>query len=106
VKTLLFALGVLTLVGCTGLKPVGPLAKETPIAQQGKALPAASTESVMKAPTRPTPPTALVTPSDVDADPLAAAGKLTNELDADSKPTPNAPVTAEVSRYKGGVKQP
>ena len=106
-KTLLFALGALALVGCTGIHPVGPLAKEKPITQQGQPVPAAAPAVAASRPPalKPTPPTMLVTPGDVTADPYTAATKLTNELAADSKATPNAPVTAEVSHYKGGVKQ-
>lgn len=105
-KTLLFALAALALVGCnTTFKPVGPFAKEVPITQQGKPLPGVP-EPVAKAPAiRPTPPTLYVTPGDVTADnPYAAASKLTSELGVDSKATPNAPVTVEVSRVKGGSK--
>jgi hypothetical protein len=88
---------------------VGPFAKsQPPVAEQSKPLPSASTAPASPPPPlRPTPPTMYVTPADVSADdPYAAAAKLTNELTADSKPLPNAPVTAEVSHIKGGVKQP
>lgn len=106
-KTLFFATLVLGLVGCSGLRPVGPLAKDKPITQKGQPLPAAAPAVAARPPAvKPTPPTMYVTPGDVTLDnPTAAAGKLTNELAADSKATPNAPVTAEISRYKGGVKQ-
>jgi hypothetical protein len=106
VKTLLFAFGTLVLVGCSGLKPVGPLAKEVPFTQQGKPLPGAPVEAAAKPPSiRPTPPAMYVTPGDVNPDnPSVAAGKLTDELSIDSKASPNAPVTAEVSRIQGRVK--
>ena len=105
-KTLLFALGTLALIGCSGLKPVGPLAKDVPITQQGRPLPNTAPDPVTVPAVRPTPPTILVMPADVTADnPYIAASKLTNELSTDGKPTPNSPVTAEISRYKGGVKQ-
>jgi hypothetical protein len=106
VKTLLFALGSFALVGCSGFHAVGPFAKNPPITQQDKPLPSAPTTPASPAPPlRPTP-TVFVTPADVSPDdPYAAAAKLTSELNADSKPLPNAPVTAEVSRIKGGVKQ-
>jgi hypothetical protein len=108
VKTLLFALGTFALVGCSGFHMVGPFAKNPTLADQSKALPgAAPAPAAPPPPLRPTPPSMFVTPADVSSDdPYAAAAKLTNELNADSKPVPNAPVTAEVSRYKGGVKQP
>ncbi len=107
-KTLFFALLALALVGCSGLKPVGPLAKDKPITQQGQPLPGAPAVAANRPPAmKPTPPTMYVTPGDVAPDnPIAAASKLTNELAIDSKATPNAPVMAEISRYKGGVKQP
>ena len=108
-KTLLFALGTFALVGCSGLHTVGPFAKgPPPLTEQRLALPSApTTPATPPPPLRPTPPSMFVTPADVSPDdPYAAAAKLTSELNADSKPIPNAPVTAEVSRYKGGVKQP
>ena len=107
-KTLFFATLALGLVGCSGLKPIGPLAKDKPITQQGQPLPAAAPAVAVRAPAvRPTPPTVSVTPGDVTLDnPTAAANKLTNELAADSKATANLPVMVETSRIKGGVKQP
>ncbi len=110
-KTLLFALGTLALVGCTGtgLKPAGPFAKEKPILQQGQPMPAAAPVEPANRPVaaKPASPTMYVTPGDVTLDnPLVAAGKLTNELAIDSKATASLPVTVETSRIKGGVKQP
>ena len=106
-KTFLFALGTLALVGCAGIHPVGPMAKIMP-QPKPKAQPAPPAEAVAKVPAvKPTPPTMYVTPDEVTVDnPYVAATKLTSELAADSKAVPNAPVTAEISRYKGGVKQP
>jgi hypothetical protein len=113
VKTLLLALGALALVGCSNLKPVGVLSKETPLTQQGQPLPNApntpNTPTVPARPpmVRPTPPTMNVTPNDVDPNnPYIAAGKLSAEVEIDSKSTVNVPVTAEISRYKDGVRQP
>jgi hypothetical protein len=109
VKTLFFALGALALVGCTGIHPVGPMAKIMPDSPKpAKTPPAAPADAVAKVPAmKPTPPTMYVTPADVNPDnPAVAANKLTSELGVDGKATPNAPVTAEFSRYKGGVKQP
>ncbi len=105
-KTLLFALGTLVLVGCSGLKPIGPLAKEVPITQQGKPIPGVTPEPYAKPPAvRPASPSLYVTPSDVNPDnPYIAANKLSSELGADSKAPVNAPVTAEVSRIQGRVK--
>lgn len=99
-KTFFFALGALALVGCktTTFKPVGPLAKEVPLLQQGQPLPVAPPPAV-----RPAPPTLLVAPGDVSAtDPRAAADRLTSELTADSKAGLNAPVTTEISRVGRG----
>jgi hypothetical protein len=103
-KAVLFALGTLALVGCSSFKPVGPLAKQVPITQQGQPLPNAPQDAAAKAPAlRPTPPTMYVTPGEVNANNAhAAAARLAEELSADNKATVNAPVTAEVSRIKGG----
>lgn len=102
-KTLLFALCVLALVGCKGLKPVGPLAKEVPITQQGQPL---QNAPVSRAPAlKPTPPTMFVKPDDVNtSNANAIASQLAAELQADMKSAVNGPVTVEVSRVKGGVK--
>lgn len=112
-RALLFAfgvLGVLALTGCKGFHPVGPLAKKVPITQQGKELPAAPTDTTASASSRvpavkPTPPTMLVKPEDVDAtNGRASAAKLSTELTTDSQNTVNAPVTVQISRVKGGIK--
>lgn len=101
-KTLLFALGALSLVGCSGLKPVGPLAKQVPITQQGQPIPGVTDAAAAKPPAlKPTPPSLFVTPSEVTAaSAYDAAGKLAAEVNADSKATANAPVTVEVSRVR------
>jgi hypothetical protein len=55
---------------------------------------------------KPTPPMNLIYPDEVSPEnPQAAIQRLKNELEADQKSIPAAPLTAEVSRYKGGVKQ-
>ncbi len=103
-KTLLFAIGILALAGCKNMTPIGPFAKEVPITQQGQPIPKA--DSAPPPAIRPTPPTMLITPGEVNADNAhTAASKLTSELSNDSKATPNAPVTAEISRVrtKGGT---
>ncbi|MBM3979929.1 MAG: hypothetical protein FJ304_06530 [Planctomycetes bacterium] len=100
-KTLLFALGALALVGCNTFKPVGPLAKQVPITQQGQPIPNAPADAPKPPPVRPTPPSLLVTPADVTAEnPYAAATKLASELTADGKAAANVPVTVEVSHVK------
>jgi hypothetical protein len=48
----------------------------------------------------------LIYPDEVSPEnPQAAVQKLRNELESDGKNIPSPPMTAEVSRYKGGVKQ-
>jgi hypothetical protein len=109
VRTLLFAIGVLTLVGCKGVgfRPVGPLAKDSPITQKGQPLPSAPAEPTASArppAIKPTPPTMIVTPGEVTADNAhVLAQKLSTELSTDSKATANLPVTAEISKV-GRVK--
>ena len=93
--------------GCTGFRPVGPLARALPT-DPGQSDPAKNTspEPIVLAAPQPTPPLNLVDPSDVTAtDPYAAAQKLLSEIEGDRKTIPTAPRTAEVSRYKNGVKQ-
>ena len=77
-KTFLFALGTLGLVGCSGFHMVGPFAKSPPpLTEQGKTLPSTPTAPAPP-PLRPTP-TMYVTPADVDPDnPSVAASKLSN----------------------------
>ncbi|MCS6863567.1 MAG: hypothetical protein RMJ56_03740 [Gemmataceae bacterium] len=102
-RTILFAVVILSLMGCTTFKPVGPLAPEMPITQQGQPLPAAAYPATAARPPaiKPTPPTLLVTPDDVEANNARAiAAKLANELEIDMKAAVNAPVTVEVSRPK------
>ena len=95
-KTLLFALGALALVGCKelGVRPAGPLAKSVPVVQSGQPLPAAVATANRPPAIQPTPPTMIVTPGEVTADNSGAvAQKLAAELNTDSKPTANVPVT-------------
>lgn len=104
-RTLLLTLGTLALVGCKGFHPVGPLAKQLPITQQGKPIPntteAASSAARVPA-VKPTPPTMYVQPEEVNADNARqAAAKLSAEVEKDAKSSVNAPVTVEVSRVKG-----
>ncbi len=101
-KTLLFALGIVALVGCnTTFKPIGPFAKEVPITQQGQPIPTRPADATPPPALRPTPPTMLVVPGDVSADNAASvAQKFAAELEADRKPATNGPVTVEVSRPK------
>jgi hypothetical protein len=103
VRTLLFALGALALVGCKemGVRPAGPLAKYAPPTQKSQPLPMAAPDAVAsKAPAvKLAPPTMNVTPGEVTADNAhLLAQKLSSELTTDSKATANMPVTAEVSK--------
>lgn len=110
-RTLLFAICVLGLVGCKelGVRPAGPLAKSLPVTQSGQPLPPApAPATVASSPPalRPTPPTLSVVPGEVTADnATAVAQKLAAELNTDREATANAPVTVEVSKV-GRVKQP
>lgn len=100
-RTLLFALGVLTLVGCKelGIRPAGPLAKSLPPTQTSQPLPPAESTASKPPAIKPTPPTFNVTPGEVTADNAnAVVQKFAAELNADSKATANAPVTVEVSK--------
>lgn len=99
-KTLLFALGLATLVGCNTTKTGGLFGKDAP-APKADPAPAKVADATPPPPVKPTPPTMLVGPSDVTAgNPYDAAGRLTAELSADSKPSATGPVTVEVSRVK------
>lgn|GEM_PF-3033557 len=106
-RTLLFALGTLTLAGC-GLHPVGPLAKQVPITQQSRPLvdvPNTPNNASGIPEIKPTPPTMYVTAEEVTPDNAhAVATKLAAELDTDMKTTVNGPVTVQVSRIPGGVR--
>lgn len=100
----LFSLMLATAIGCTGFQAVGPLAKQNgPTSKSGKD--AVPPEPVTIPAVKPTPPLSIVTPDEVERDPYVAAQKLTSEFEADRKSMTKAPLTAEVSRYRGGVKQ-
>jgi hypothetical protein len=106
-KALIFTFVSLSLVGCGMVRPVGPLAKQTPIIQQGQPLTSAASDSAQPPTLRPTPPTMLITPGEVDPNnPKLAADKLSLEVDTDSKATINIPVTVQTSRVKNGISQP
>ena len=98
-------------VGCTGFQPVGPLAKpgHAPGKSVGKTDKPKDTdlppEPITVPAVKPTPPVNWVDPTDVSIDPHGSAEKLMREYEADQKTILSAPKTAEISRYKGGVKQ-
>ncbi len=109
---ILLALMLGVAVGCTGLQPAGPLAKMTADSQTKKPVATKDWESdeptgpiTVPAPL-PTPPLNTVGPEDVTAEnPQQALERTQQEIEADSRNLPPAPITAEVSRYKNGVKQ-
>jgi hypothetical protein len=95
-------------IGCTSIRPVGPLAKMGPppgAKDKGSKDKDADAEPVMVPAVKPTPPMNLVDPSDVTADPYSSAQRLQNEIEGDRKTIPAPTNTAEVSYIKGGVKQ-
>jgi hypothetical protein len=112
-RLLLLGMTMTAALGCGTVQPAGPLAKmmgDKPILGKPAAKPKADKDAppppVTVPAVKPTPPLNLVYPDEVmPENPQAALQKLVNELDADKKSMPAAPMTAEVSRYKGGVKQ-
>lgn len=104
-RTLLLALPLAAAVGCTGIQPVGPLAK-TAAAPPGKGRDKDEPPDPVTVPAvRPTPPLNTTGPEDVDPrDPYLAVGKLQQELEADRQTIPSSPTTVQVSRVGGGVK--
>jgi hypothetical protein len=99
-----FGLALASAMGCSGFQVIGPLAKHY---ESGKTVlpPSAPAEPITVPAVKPTPPLSIVTPDEVERDPYLAAQKLTTEFETDRGTISKAPVTAEVSRYKGGVKQ-
>jgi hypothetical protein len=105
---LLFGFILLAAIGCTGIQPAGPFAKNG-------MLPGGGSRSDKDAPPpdpvtipapKPTPPLTTVSADDVTADnAYLKAQQVSAEIDADRKSMPAAPVTVETSVYKGGVKQ-
>jgi len=104
---IILGLGLVFAVGCKGVEAVGPLANRM---QNAKGKPTKENDSppppVTVPAVKPTPPMNLIYPDEVSAEnPQASIQKLKNELESDQKNIPTPPLTAEVSRYKGGVKQ-
>jgi hypothetical protein len=106
---IVLALALACLIGCKGVEPIGPFAK-----MKGTTAPKRKPAKEKDAPpppvtvpaVKPTPPMNLIYPDEVSPDnPQAAIQRLRNELEADQKSISAAPMTAEISRYKGGVKQ-
>ena len=93
-------------LGCTNVQPIGPLAKHShkkPSTPEDPDIP--PPPSSMATAQKLVPPAMLIVPGEVDSDSAAAAAqKLTNEFEYDYKTLPPPSRTAEISRYKGGVK--
>jgi hypothetical protein len=95
------------MVGCTGLQPVGPFAKNG--GSPGAAGPKldkdmSPPDPVVIPASTPTPPKCLVKPEDVNSSNATfIQQQLKAELESDEKNMPSVPVTAEVSEYKNGI---
>jgi hypothetical protein len=104
---LLLTAALAAAVGCTGIRPVGPLAKMA--GPPPKSVPPKDRDGPDPSPVpavKPTPPQNTVGFEDVTADdPQAAARRLTQELEADRKTITSGPVLVQTSRIKGGIKQ-
>jgi len=101
-RTLLLALPLIAGLGCTNMQPVGLLSKSKPAAKVDPDIPPPPSESTVR---KPVPPAMLIVPGEVNSDNAsAAAQKLANEFEYDWKTLPPPPKTAEVSRFKNGVK--
>lgn len=101
-------------VGCVNVQPVGPMAKimgKPPARGVKGGVPAGAEKGVPAQPPaapapRPAAPTELSIPDEVSAETAQEEAKrLLAEIEQDRKATPEASRTAEVSRYKRGVKQ-
>ena len=109
-KHLLFGLMLLSGVGCMNIQPIGPLAQKMGRPPSGAPLgpgdEAPAPEVVTVTAPRPVPPALLITPGEVTPDNASSVTrKLMDEYEYDRKTIPPPSKTAEVSVYKGGVKQ-
>ena len=107
----ILGIGLALAIGCTSVQPVGPFANKMGGTSGMKTKTAKDTDSppppVTVPAVKPTPPLNLIYPEEVSIEnPQATIQKLKNELETDGKNITAPPMTAEVSRYKGGVKQP
>jgi hypothetical protein len=110
-RTLLLALSLGVVIGCTGIQPVGPMAKMMGVPPGGKAGLGQGKdkdeppEPVTVPAVRPTPPLNTTGPEDVNPDdPYLAVGKLQQELEADRQTIPVSPTTVQISRINGAIK--
>ena len=107
---LLLTLALGAMIGCTGVYPAGPLAKSGFGPKAGKSKDGKDKDEAPEPITipavKPTPPLNTTGPEDVTPeDPNFAIRKLQQELSADTKTVATPSKTAEISRYKNGVKQ-
>jgi hypothetical protein len=105
---LLFGIILATaMIGCTGIQPVGPLAKNGGSAGSANSKldkDLSPPDPVMIPAPTPTPPKCLVRPEDVNSTNTDfIQQQLKAELEADGKTMPSVPVTAEISEYKNGI---
>ncbi len=110
---LLAGFALLSSVGCVTVTPLGPLVKtygNQPISLVGKKPappPAPGADPLADLPPAPAPipPAEMITPGEVSAaNHQDAVQRLSRELNADRQTMPPPSRTAEISRYKGGVK--
>ena len=96
---------VATVIGCTNIQAVGPLAKGSNGAMNSKSPQDLSPpDPVMVPATTPAPPKCNVRPEDVNSDNAALIQQqLKAELEDDRKNMPSVPVTAEITEYKGSI---
>lgn len=99
----MMVLGLLLIAGagCVHIKPIGPLAEWQGLPPDGKAVPDAAPEPILREAPRPTAPAVYVTPGEVtstNAD--EALKRLTQELDTDRRTMEAFPRYAEVSVVK------
>jgi hypothetical protein len=108
-RLIILGIGLTLVIGCKGVvERTGPFASKNGSSSKAKAAQEkdAPPPPVTVPAIKPTPPMNLIYPDEVSPEnPQASIQKLKNELEADGKNIPAAPLTAEVSRYKGGVKQ-
>jgi hypothetical protein len=97
-----FGVALMVAIGCTGIQPVGPLAKKgaSPGGDSKSEADAAAPDPVVIPAPKPTPPMCLIRPMDVTAENAEwSKQQLLAELEADRKSMRAMPVTVEVSEY-------
>jgi hypothetical protein len=97
-----FGVALVVAIGCTGIQPVGPLAKKgaSPGGGDSKSEADAVPDPVVIPAPKPTPPMCLIRPMDVTAENVEwIKQQLSAELEADRKSMRAMPVTVEVSEY-------